>query len=496
MKYTKSWESLIQHKTPEWYLDEKFGIYAHWGLYSVPGFGHEWYAKRMYDPNDPIHKEHKSKIGPIAQTGYTQFINKFTAKAFDSEEWADLMEQSGAGYGGFSLAHHDGFGLWDSDVYRWNVGKMGPKRDLYGEMATSLKKRDMKLVAPFHIVRGFNWFLPGWNQWDQTMNEEAVAQGKREGWELFDEDKADFYWNQFTGKFEDFITQWVLKIKEVVDKYQPDLMWFDGGRFSEPELEGYSLEVLSHYFNQAQSWGKEVSILNKLPVNMNFNFHRDLGIWQFEAGRDRPPFVNRPWNDDMKIGSGSWGYLDDQTYLEGSELLSGLIDRTARGGSLMLSLSPMADGTIPEAQRESLRIVGQWLSGNNEAIHGTRPWKIHGEGNMSKLRGRENDPAFFGKTAHPHWFFRDADSNDIRYTRSKDGKFLYVITLGQPDGEVKAEALGRLCDNLERKPEKIIRLEDGKPEDFRWEEDALYIKDTPWENKRSSGEPKTWKIFL
>lgn len=496
MAYEKNWESLITHETPEWYLDVKFGLYAHWGLYSVPGFGHEWYAKRMYDPKDPIHREHKEKIGPIAQTGYTQFIDQFTAEHFDAGEWADLMKRSGAGYGGFSLAHHDGFGLWDSDVYRWNVGKMGPKRDLYGEMAAALKERGMRLMAPFHIIRGFNWFLPGWNQWDQTMDEEAVALGRKEGWELFDKDKADFYWNQFTGNFDDFLRLWVLKIKEVVDKYSPDVMWFDGGKFTEKEFADAALDVLAHYLNAGEKAGKEVTVLNKLPVSMVLNFHRDFGVWQFEAGRDRPPFMGRPWSDDMKIGSGSWGYLDDQEYLSGREILAGVIDRAARGGNTVISLSPRGDGTIPQGQQDALEHVGRWLAHSGEAVHATRPWKIHAEGDEAKLRGREDDPAFFGKTVHPRWFFARADGNDIRYTRSKNGKTLYVVALGQPDGEVKLEALGRMAENLAARPGRISGLEQKTPLEFRWEEDALYLQDIPFDKVRDDKEPKAWKIEL
>ena len=202
--YQASWESLTQHQIPQWFRDGKFGLYAHWGIYAVPGFGNEWYGKWMYDPSHEIHQKHVERFGSPAQFGYKDFIPQFTAEHYDPDEWAELFAASGAGYAGFSLAHHDGFGLWDSDVYRWNVGKMGPQRDLYGELATALRGRGLRLVAPFHIVRGYNWFLAGWNQWDQTFDAEAVARGLAEGWDLFDPEYADFYWIQQTSKFADF----------------------------------------------------------------------------------------------------------------------------------------------------------------------------------------------------------------------------------------------------------------------------------------------------
>ena len=237
--YQPTWESLVQHELPGWFSEGKFGLYAHWGIYSVPGFGNEWYGKWMNDPAHEIHRRHIEQFASPADYGYTKFIKGFTAEHFDPDEWAELFAASGARYAGFSLAHHDGFGLWDSDVYRWNVGKMGPKRDLYGELAAALRARDLRLVAPFHIIRGFNWFLAGWNQWDQTFDADAVERGMAEGWELFDPDFADFYWVQQTSKFEDFFEQWQLKVREVIDKYQPDMMWFDGGKFRDEGQRAY-----------------------------------------------------------------------------------------------------------------------------------------------------------------------------------------------------------------------------------------------------------------
>ena len=137
-------------------------------------------------------------------------------------------------------------------------------------------------MAPFHIIRGFNWFLPGWNQWDQTFDADAVERGIAEGWELFDPEYADFYWVQQTSEFEDFFAQWQPKVREVIDKYQPDMMWFDGGKFREDNYEDTALEVLAYYLNQAEARGDEVLVLNKLPVSMQYNFHPDFGVINFE----------------------------------------------------------------------------------------------------------------------------------------------------------------------------------------------------------------------
>ena len=461
-KYEPTWESLTRHNVPQWFSDSKFGLYAHWGIYSVPGFGNEWYGKWMQDPSHEIHQRHVEQFGSPAEYGYSKFIDGFTAEHFDADEWAELFAACGARYAGFSLAHHDGFGLWDSAVYRWHVGAMGPKRDLYGELAGALRKRDLRLVAPFHIIRGFNWFLPGWNQWEQKFDEEAVARGMAEGWELFDPEFADFYWVQQTSKFEDFFAQWQLKVREVIDKYQPDMMWFDGGKFREDDYEETALETLAHYLNQANAWGKEVLVLNKLPVSMQYNFHPDFGVINFEKGRDRPPIYERPWNDDMRIGDQSWGWVENQQYADGHTLLSKLIDCSARGGTMMLSLSPKPDGTIPEGQRRPLLQMGKWLQLNGEAIYETVPWTTHAEGDVGKLRVERN--------GHIFWEYDKCSAEDRRYTQSKDGRTVYALALGIPERSLTFEALDSSVPI-----ERVTLLESDQPVTWRQSDAGLTI---------------------
>ena len=479
--YQPTWASLTRHQVPQWFSDSKFGLYAHWGIYAVPGFGNEWYGKWMHDPAHEIHRRHVERFGSPADYGYTKFIDGFTAERFDAEEWAELFAASGARYAGFSLAHHDGFGLWDSDVYRWNAGKMGPKRDLYGELAAALRERDLRLVAPFHIIRGFNWFLPGWNQWDQVYDEAAVARGVAEGWELFDPEYADFYWVGQTSKFEDFFAQWQLKVREVIDKYQPDMMWFDGGKFREDGYEAPALEILAHYLNQARAWRKDVLVLNKLPVSMQTNFHPDFGVINFEKGRDRPADFERPWNDDMRIGDQSWGWVEDQVYVSGHYLVSKLIDCVARGGTMMLSLSPKPDGTIPAGQRKPLLQLGEWLRWNGEAIYGAEAWTTHGEGDDGKL--------IVERRGHKFWEYDKCGVDDRRYTRSKDGGTVYALALGIPERTVSFEALH---DGLAI--ERVTMLETDESAAWRQSPQGLTIDASGVEFKTELAA--AWKVRL
>jgi len=417
-KYEPTWESVTGRNPPAWLLDAKFGIYAHWGLYSVPAYRTEWYAKKMYDKTDLVYKHHVKTYGDPSKFGNKDFVPMFKAEKFDPDQWADLIVASGAKYAGIAVVHHDGFLLWDSKINRWNAGNMGPKRDLYGELVQSLRrKRGMKVIATFHHIRTFDWYLPD--------DKAARDQAQKAGWDLFDPNYADLYWNQYTGKYQDFIAEWKAKVKEVIDNYKPDVLWFDGGKFQDADSQHHVLELLAYYLNNAEQWGKHVEILNKLPVSKKFNFPPDFGVLTFEEGRDRPAVVERPWIDDQKISNDSWGYIQDQTYKPATEIIHGLIDRVSRGGGLLLSLCPKADGTINPQQKHILLSMGKWLRQNGQAIYGTRPWKIHAEGPIDKLQ--------YERRGHSRWRFKNCAAEDIRFTCKENT--LYAITLGLPDAK-------------------------------------------------------------
>lgn len=416
--YEPAWESLKEHQVPEWLLDAKFGIYAHWGVYSVPAYGNEWYAKLMYDPANQrnVYEHHRQTYGPRDKFGYKDFIPMFKAEKFDPDEWAEVIRQSGARYAGIAVVHHDGFALWHSQVNRWNAGNMGPRRDLYGDLVKALRGKGLKIVATEHHMRTFNWYLPA--------GEAAVEQARKEGLDLFDPRYADFYWNDSTSTKQQFVAQWKAKLLEVIDKYRPDVLWFDGGDFLGTDVADSVMSLLAHYYNQSREWKSEVEVLNKFAANRKFNFPREFGMLTFEGGRDRPPSVDRSWIDDLNIGTNSWGYVQDLKLRRPDELIFGLVDRVSRGGGLLLSLSPKANGELPNEQKELLREMGDWLRVNGEAIYGTRPWKVHSEGSIEKLMGERG--------GHTVWNFDKCSAGDIRFTR-KGGR-LYAIALGWPDG--------------------------------------------------------------
>jgi len=433
-QYQPTWESLIQHEVPGWLQDAKFGIYAHWGLYSIPAFGREYYGRDLYnkDNQNNIYQHHLEIYGGPEKFGNKDFIPLFKAEKFNPDEWADIIKKSGAKYAGIAVVHHDGFGLWDSDVNKWNVGKMGPKRDIYGELVKSFRNQDLKIIATFHHLRSFNWYLP--------RNKKHLEEARQNGWDLFDPQYADFYWNEYTSTFYEFMKAWRAKVFEVTEKYQPDILWFDGGKFRENSSENDVTSFLSYYYNKSLEWGKDVEVLNKLPTSRKFNFPREFGMLTFEGGRDRPEFVDRPWIDDEKIGISSWGYIEGLEYREVNHLIDGLVDRVSRNGGLLLSLSPKGNGEIPQEQKDILLAIGKWLNVNGEAIYGTRPWKIQAEGSFEKLKGDSDS------RGHLKWRYENCTSEDIRFTTKSN--ILYAIALDwSKNNKITIKSLGTNTGN-------------------------------------------------
>ncbi len=424
--YEPSWESLNEHETPEWLLDAKLGLYGHWGIYSVPAFQTEWYGALMYDKQrrgDSVFNHHVEKYGNQSEFGYKDFIKDFKAENFDPDEWADIIVKSGARYAGITAVHHDGFCLWDTKYNRWNSMQMGPKRDLYGELVASIRKADpnMKILTCFHHYRTPGWFL--------SKDKELLEQGKKEGWDIFDPEFSDLYRNPETEPREVFLKEWRNKIIEVIDNYQPDVLWFDGGNFRSRENEPTTLEVLAYFYNTQSKKGTPVEVVNKKS-----NFHPDFGLRNFEKGGNRPPKLDFPWADDLNIANRGWCYTHDIDYRTPNQIIDGFVDRVSRGGGLMLSISPMADGTIPKEQKDILLEIGNWLKVNGEGIYGTRKWKIETEGPVDKFLSNTGKKTM--------WDFKGkCDAHDVRFTKLDNTLFAFILDWPK-DGKAIIKSLG------------------------------------------------------
>lgn len=419
--YQPTWTSLAQHPTPQWFRDAKFGIYTHWGIYCVPARGPNatWYPYNMYRPGTPQHQHHCQVYGGPEKFGYKDFIPQFSAAKFDPDEWAELFQRSGAQYAGPVAEHHDGFAMWETRYSEWNTARMGPRRDVVGLLERAIRRQGLRFLTAFHHAENW-WFYPHWaGTYDTADPQFAGLYGAPHN--LEGPLAADGFFNQDPPSRQ-FLERWRSKIDEVLEKYAPDLLWFDFGLRGVPER--CKQEMLAHYYNQAQMWGKEVAVTYK-----DYDLPPGCGVVDLELGR-MTGLTYHEWITDTTVDDGeAWGYIQEADYKTPQTLVHYLVDNVSKNGHLLLNVGPKPDGTLPDPAKDILRGMGEWLALNGEAIYGTTPWISYGEGpariGKSGAFNEKDVPIFSGK--------------DVRYT-SKDN-LLYAICLGWPGEQVKLESL-------------------------------------------------------
>ena len=406
--FQPNWDSLKEFATPEWLRDGKFGLFIHWGPYSVPAFGSEWYPRNMYTKGTPEYDHHLKKYGSHATFGYKDFIPQFKAEKFDPGEWAELFHEAGVQYVIPVAEHHDGFPMYDSQYTDWSATKKGPQRDILGELAPALRKQNIVFGASSHRAEHW-WFF------DQGMLIDS---------DVLDPEFSDLYGPANNKRVAEthaempdkqFLDDWLLRTCEIVDKYQPQVMYFDWW-ICQPVFQPYLQRFAAYYYNRGAEWGKQVAINFKEWEGQSFP--QGTGVFDIERGLApdiRPDF----WQTDTSVSKNSWGYVSNHEYKDVDSIIDDLIDVVSKNGALLLNIGPKADGTIPEPEQEMLREIGGWLKVNGEAIYGTRPWKQFGEGPTLAVGG-----SFADTKREPF------TSADIRFTTKNDK--LYAIVLAPP----------------------------------------------------------------
>lgn len=417
-RYKDDWDSLSGREMPAWMYKGKLGIFIHWGVYSIPAFGNEWYSRNMYIQDKPEFEHHIKNWGLHKDFGYKDFIPLFTAQNFNPEKWSELFEKAGAKYIIPVAEHHDGFQMYDSEVSNWNAKKMGPKRDVLGELKVAFSSRGLVTGVSNHRVE--HWFFMGHGKEFDSDVKEPLQRG-------------DLYWPAMkeAGSYDlfsepiptaEFLEDWLVRCCEIVDRYQPLQIYFDWW-IQHASIKPYLKKFAAYYYNRAIEWGEDVTICYKHD-SLAFG----TGTVDIERGKFSQPQTFR-WQSDTAIAKNSWCWTENNRFKTVNSIVCDLLDIISKNGVLLLNVGPKPDGSISIEDEKVLLGLGKWLEENGEAVYDTIPWRLSSEGPTVTREGQftDNDEIKF-------------TSEDFRFTCR--GKYIYAACLNWPEsGEVFIRSL-------------------------------------------------------
>jgi alpha-L-fucosidase len=402
----------------------------------------------MYQQGTKEFNHHVTTYGPQDKFGYKDFIPMFKAEKFDPVAWVTLFKKAGAKYVVPVAEHHDGFAMYKTALTKWNAFNMGPHRDVIGELAAEIKRQGLIFGLSFHRIE--HWFF---------MN----------GGRKFESDVLDNKNNDFYGPAREenetpspeYMNDWLLRCAELAEKYQPQVFWFDWW-IEQPAMEPYRKSFAAYYYNKGIEWNKGVVLNYK-----NKSFPEGTAVLDLERGK-LVGIREMPWQTDDAFGNNSWGYTAGNTFKTAQYVITNLVDIVSKNGNLLLNIGPRSDGTITDEETQALLGIGKWLAINGEAIYGTRPWKIFGEGPTESASGQ------FADQKVPF------NAKDIRFTRKED--IVYAITLGLPEEITIIRSMGLNANN--GSIEKIEMV--GSNEKIQWRQTTETLEIEPSKNYPSS----------
>ncbi|MFT4075161.1 MAG: alpha-L-fucosidase [Asticcacaulis sp.] len=492
--FTPDWKSLVEnYQVPTWFRDAKFGIWAHWSAQCVPEQG-DWYARRMYLQGEPAYDHHLKTYGHPADSGFMEINNLWKAENWKPGELLDLYKAAGAKYFMALASHCDNFDAYDSKFMDWNATKVGPKKDIVGIWAKEARARGLKFAVSQHAAHAWHWMQVAY-----AYDPEGPRAGQRyDGYRLRLADGAGKWWqgldpqelyggpvmvmpeglttiaaankwhDENDGPFPEappaanpaFTRQFYLRTKDLIDSYHPDLVYFDNGDLP---LGQVGLDLASHYYNAGLKWhgGKQEVVVT---IKLVPEDHKSAVVEDVERG-NRSGIEPHPFQTDTCLGD--WHYnrqrFIDKSYVPARDVIHRLCDVVAKNGNLMLSVPVRGDGTIDDEERRIVGEIGEWNRRYGEAIFGTRPWKIAGEGPTEVVSGQfiNGDPKL------------DFTAQDIRFTRKR--RALYAITLGEAAGQITIASLAATAETGQGTVRRVEAVDTGARLAFTRDETGLHI---------------------
>ena len=460
--FQPSWASLVDgYRTPEWFRDAKFGIWAHWSAQCVPEAG-DWYARNMYMQGHWHHDHHVKTYGHPTKVGFMEIQNRWKAENWNPEALMELYVKAGAKYFVSLANHHDNFDAYDSKYHGWNSVRVGPRRDIVGTWAKVARAKGLRFGVSNHSAHAWHWLQTAYGydiegplagqRYDAFHLTKADSRGT--WWEGLDpqelytgrnmvmpdgittirtanewHERNDRVWDEKAPPHNPaFTRQWFLRCRDLIDSYKPDLVYFDDSGLP---LGQTGLDITAHYYNASMKWhgGKLEAVVNakEIPPEWRAGVVEDL-----ERGQ-RDGIEPMPWQTCSCIGEWHYnrGIFDGHHYKSAASVIRQLADIVSKNGNLLLSIPQRGDGTIDTDERKILEELAEWMARNGEAIHGTRPWRTFGEG-----------PTRVGGGMFSEGQVKVFTPQDIRFT-TKDGA-LYAIGLAWPkNGVMRIAALAQ-----------------------------------------------------
>jgi alpha-L-fucosidase len=463
-------ESLKAYRVPEWFRDAKFGIWAHWGPQSAAEYG-DWYARRMYFQGERQYNYHVKTYGHPSKFGFKDVIATWKADQFDADHLMQLYKKAGAKYFMSMGVHHDNFDLWDSKYQpRWNAVASGPKKDIVGLFRKAALKQGMKFAVSEHLAFSYNWLASAHSS-DKTGPLAGVPYDGADPQyaDLYHALPKDYDYSTLTPLGMSLVSPdswkqlYFKRIKDLIDRYEPDLLYTDGGI----TFEEYGLNLVAHLYNTSAKRNKG-NVESIYTSKSRRDCEEGTCVQDFERGLAAGIAPN-PWQTDTCVGG--WHY--DKTIFEGGRykspkmVIDMLVDIVSRNGNLMLNFPLPASGALDTAELRILDEITKWMAVNSEGIYSTRPWKMFGDGPVATapapVPGRGGPR--FGEQLR-----KDLTAEEVRFTTR--GKVLYAFVMGWPEKETVIKPLG--ANNAGMKVANVALL--GFKGKLQWTQEAEGLK--------------------
>lgn len=473
--YSDDWSSLSKKEVPKWFAESRFGIFIHWGVFTSEEYMNEWYPRNMYTEGSEENKHHVEKYGPLSETGYIDYIDRFKGAKFDPDAWMDVFKKSGAKYVIPVGEHHDGFQMYKSKVSHWNAFEKGPCKDIDALLQESAEKYGVRFGISSHRIEHW-WFLGNGRKTDSDIKGEFK--------------RGDFYWpsmpdpddfqdfNVEPAPSEEFMQDWLVRVCEMVDKFLPEVIYFDWW-IGHTALKPYLKKAAAYYYNVMESKG-----LKGIMVAKSDAFGPGACVRDIERGglSGAAPYV---WQSDTPICRQSWGYVKDADYKSAGEVVKELVDIVSKNGNLLLNVGPKADGTLCEEEKNVLLGIGKWLDKNGEMIFGSKPYKVYGEGAVNREEGGFKDAEVL-----------DYTSEDFRFTE-KDGHIYAAAMKPSSDGHYFIKSMAKKGEDGSSSYKgiisKVVLLADGKEVNWDHLDNGLDIRT---DHKFEDDMPVVFRIEL